>query len=186
MQDSIVLSWIHTHTDTHTYECKTPLCSLFHNLHLARVMAYLADGFVFYQKEGVGFPRGAAVKNQLANAGGAGWILGQEDLWNRETHSCMLAWEIPLDRETWQATVQGVAKSQTWLSNSARRQEGRKQKEGVSWSGSAATHPRFQPWPYLLSWRFGASHLDLLMPQFPALYNEDNSSTYLRVIERRK
>ena len=43
-------------------------------------MAYLADGFVFYQKEGVGFPRGAAVKKQLANAGGAGWILGQEDL----------------------------------------------------------------------------------------------------------
>ena len=31
------------------------------------------------------------------------------------THSSILAWRIPTDRETWRATVHGVAKSQTQL-----------------------------------------------------------------------
>ena len=35
------------------------------------------------------------------------------------THSSILAWRIPMDRGTWQATVHGVAKSQTQLSNLA-------------------------------------------------------------------
>ena len=30
-----------------------------------------------------------------------------------ETHSSILAWRIPMDREAWQATVRGVAKSRT-------------------------------------------------------------------------
>ena len=33
------------------------------------------------------------------------------------THSSVLAWRIPMDREAWRATVQGVAKSRTRLSN---------------------------------------------------------------------
>ena len=33
------------------------------------------------------------------------------------THSNILAWRIPMDRGTWQATVHGVAKSQTRLSH---------------------------------------------------------------------
>ena len=33
------------------------------------------------------------------------------------THSSILAWRIPMDREAWQATVHGVAKSQTQLSD---------------------------------------------------------------------
>ena len=33
------------------------------------------------------------------------------------THSSILAWRIPMDREAWQATVHGVTKSQTQLSN---------------------------------------------------------------------
>ena len=32
-------------------------------------------------------------------------------------HSSILAWRITLDRGDWQTSVQGVAKSQTWLSN---------------------------------------------------------------------
>ena len=39
--------------------------------------------------------------------------------WRREwaTHSSILAWRIPVDRETWRATVHGVAKSWTQLSD---------------------------------------------------------------------
>ena len=33
------------------------------------------------------------------------------------THSNILAWKIPMDREAWWATVHGVAKSQTRLTN---------------------------------------------------------------------
>ena len=36
---------------------------------------------------------------------------------------------------------------------------------------------------FLLSWRLWASHLNLFMPQFSALYNEGKSSTSLRVAE---
>ena len=32
------------------------------------------------------------------------------------THSSILAWRIPMDSRAWQATVSGVAKSQTQLS----------------------------------------------------------------------
>ena len=35
------------------------------------------------------------------------------------THSSILAWRIPMDRGAWRATVHGVAKSWTRLSNSA-------------------------------------------------------------------
>ena len=33
------------------------------------------------------------------------------------THSCILTWRIPMDRGAWQATVYGVTKSWTRLSN---------------------------------------------------------------------
>ena len=35
------------------------------------------------------------------------------------THSSILAWRIPMDRGVWWATVHGVAKSQTQLSDKA-------------------------------------------------------------------
>ena len=38
------------------------------------------------------------------------------------THSTILAWRIPMDRGAWQATVHGVAKSRTRLSNYAQQQ----------------------------------------------------------------
>ena len=47
------------------------------------------------------------------------WVqpLGWEDPLEKgmATHSSFLAWRIPMDRGAWQATVQGVAKSQTRL-----------------------------------------------------------------------
>ena len=44
---------------------------------------------------------------------------GQEDPLEegRATHSSSLAWRIPKDREAWRATVHGVAKSWTRLSD---------------------------------------------------------------------
>ena len=33
------------------------------------------------------------------------------------THSSILAWRVPMDRGAWWATVPGVAKSLTWLSD---------------------------------------------------------------------
>ena len=45
--------------------------------------------------------------------------LGQKDPLEKEmeTHSSILVWRIPWTRGAWQATVHGVAKSQTWLSD---------------------------------------------------------------------
>ena len=45
--------------------------------------------------------------------------LGGEDPLEKEmvTHSSILAWRIPWTRGVWQATVHGVAKSRTQLSN---------------------------------------------------------------------
>ena len=45
--------------------------------------------------------------------------VGWEDPLEKEmaTHSNILAWEHPMDRGAWRATVQGVTKSQTQLSN---------------------------------------------------------------------
>ena len=49
------------------------------------------------------------------------WVpsLGWEDPLQEEmaTHSTILAWRIPMDRGAWRATVQGVAKSWTRLSD---------------------------------------------------------------------
>ena len=47
------------------------------------------------------------------------WVrsLGWEDLPEEgmATHSSILVWRIPVDREAWQATVHGITKSWTWL-----------------------------------------------------------------------
>ena len=49
------------------------------------------------------------------------WVryLGWEDPLEEDmaTHSSILAWRIPMDKEAWQAMVRGVSKSQTWLSD---------------------------------------------------------------------
>ena len=52
------------------------------------------------------------------------WYLGGDDPREKEvaTHSSILAWRIPMDRGVWQATVHGVAKSQTQLSDHKQQQ----------------------------------------------------------------
>ena len=63
-----------------------------------------------------------------------GWLSGKESLARQETHirslgweyppekemathSSILAWRVPMDRGAWQATVHGISKSGTRLSN---------------------------------------------------------------------
>ena len=55
------------------------------------------------------------VKNPLAMQETQVQSLGQEDPLEEvmATHSSILAWTITVDRGAWQATVHGVAKSQT-------------------------------------------------------------------------
>ena len=49
------------------------------------------------------------------------WVrsLGGEELLEKEmaTHSSILTWRIPMDRGAWWATVHGVTKSRTQLSD---------------------------------------------------------------------
>ena len=55
------------------------------------------------------------------------WVqsLGWEDPLEEgmATHSGVLAWRIPMDREAWRATVYGVAKSRTQLGDQAQPTE---------------------------------------------------------------
>ena len=49
------------------------------------------------------------------------WVqsLGWEDPLEEgmANHSSILSWRIPMDKGAWRATVHGVAKSRTWLSD---------------------------------------------------------------------
>ena len=67
----------------------------------------------------MGFPSGSDSKEYACNAGGpsSGPGLGRspvEGNGNPLQYSCL---ENPKDGAAWQATVHGVTKSQTWLSN---------------------------------------------------------------------
>ena len=61
-----------------------------------------------------GFPGCSVVKTLPAKAGDTRDV-GQEDPLEEEmaTHSSILAWRIPMDKEAWKATVHSVTKSLT-------------------------------------------------------------------------
>ena len=91
----------------------------------------------------MGFSGSSTGKESACNAGDLGLIPGSESLvaqmvknlsvvretWVRSlgwedplekgkaTHSIILAWRIPMDRKAWWATVHGVTKSRTQLTN---------------------------------------------------------------------
>ena len=76
------------------------------------------------------------------------WVrsLGREDPLEKEiaTHSSIPAW-IPMDRGAWRATVHGVAKSQTRLSDREKLKVNHGcLEETSSWAGSAV--PRVSEW----------------------------------------
>ena len=59
------------------------------------------------------------VKNLPANEGDSGLVpgLGRSPEDGMATHSNILTWRVPVDRGAWWATVHGVAKSWTPLSD---------------------------------------------------------------------
>ena len=65
-------------------------------------------------------PQWQGGKEPTWNTGDVVPSLGLEDPLEESmaTHSTILAWRIPVDRGAWQATVHGVTKSQTRLSDS--------------------------------------------------------------------
>ena len=65
------------------------------------------------------FPGGSDGKESACNVGDLGSIPSWEDPLDEgmATHSSILAWRIPMDREAWWATVHGVKMSQTRLSD---------------------------------------------------------------------
>ena len=67
----------------------------------------------------MGFPGGSVVKNPPAKQVTQVQFLGREYSLEEEmaTPSSILAWKNPMDKEAWWATVRGVTKSQTQLSN---------------------------------------------------------------------
>ena len=65
----------------------------------------------------VDFPGGSDCKESTCNAGDLGWEVPLEE--GMATHSSILAWRTPMDRGARQATVHGVAKNWTQLSNQA-------------------------------------------------------------------
>ena len=66
-----------------------------------------------------GFPEDSDGKESACSAGHLGLIpgLGRSLEERTATHSSILAWRIPLGRGAWWATVHGLAKSQTLLSD---------------------------------------------------------------------
>ena len=67
------------------------------------------------------FPGCSDSKESACNGGDLGSFLGWEEPLEEDmaTHNSILAWRIPMDRESWQATVYGVTKSWTRLGDKA-------------------------------------------------------------------
>ena len=94
---------------THAYNCKDR----------STLKYILVNNFLHYLSSISGFPSSSVGKESTCNAGdqhsipGSGRSSGEGD-GNPVQYSCL---ENPMDRGAWQATVHGVAKSQTQLSN---------------------------------------------------------------------
>ena len=83
------------------------------------IMYNIQDPAFTHQHYGLGFPGGSDSKESTCNAGDLGsipgWGISPEE--GMATHSSILAWRILMNRGAWWATVHGVTKSQTRLSN---------------------------------------------------------------------
>ena len=97
----------HAHTCAHTDT---------HHTHTAKFIDWLVENCRF---NNMGFPSGSDSEESACNAGDPGSIPGLgrflgEGNGNPLQYSCL---ENPMDREAWWATVHGVTKSWTWLSD---------------------------------------------------------------------
>jgi len=94
------------------------------NSHFPKVSTVFTGNFFFFlirlhEVSVVDFPHGSASKESACKAGDPGLILGlgrSSEEWNgNPLHYSRL--ETPMDRGACWATIHGVAKSQTWLSD---------------------------------------------------------------------
>ena len=85
------------------------------------------------------------------------------------THSSILAWRISMDEGAWWATVCGVAKSQTWLSNLAQQRcwEGDGRGRSSSCPGCVSSWHCQLAWPCLGPASVGPSLGHLSPPRWP-------------------
>ena len=86
---------------------------------LMRFLPFLVTSVSKIVKWFLGFPGSSAGKESTCNAGDQIRSLGWEDPLEEgmATHSSIHAWRIHVDRGTWGATVHGVTRSWTRLSN---------------------------------------------------------------------
>ena len=79
----------------------------------------ITDSWCCSDVNSLGFPGGLVVKNLLSGMGDMGSIpnLGRSP-WEGISNTLQYSFlENPMDREAWWATVHGITKSRTWLSN---------------------------------------------------------------------
>ena len=84
-----------------------------------QICHFTKEGSPSYWRMVLGVPGGSDGRESACNTWDLGSIpgLGGFPGGGHVTHSTVLALRIPMDRGAWQATVHGVAKSWTWLSN---------------------------------------------------------------------
>ena len=115
------------------------------------------------------------------------WSLGWEDPLEEgmATHSSVLAWRIPMERGTWQATVCGAAKSRTQLSFKAqlstayaviRCQDAAKHStnaqesslpQTIIWPSTWIVMMGEKLWPGMTEWKVVLRTIPYPMPSFP-------------------
>ena len=113
----------------------------------------------------MGFPGGSACKASACNVGDLGSIPGSGDTLEEEmaTHSGTLAWKISMDWGAWKATVHGVAKSWTRLSNFTLTFRHSGYMSEIHWD--------LAPWSFYFSTCCHFSNLEVKKEWFPYLFS---------------
>ena len=101
---------------SHSYMTTGKTIALTRRTFVSKVMSLL---FNMLSRIDMGFPGGSDGKESACDAGDLGLIprLGRSPGGGMAIHSSILAWRIPMDEEAWRATVHGVTKNQTRLSD---------------------------------------------------------------------
>ena len=91
----------------------------FHMFHIHSCLAMLKTASLSWNKKYYKYLISQLVKNVSAMKETWFWLLGQQDPQEKEmaTHSSSIAWRILMNKGASWATVQVVAKNETWISD---------------------------------------------------------------------